>query len=66
MPGIPDIKPYPLPDKPAGKSDQSEDQQLSTALSEAGSSSVEFTRVLERHRAVGGLVRVSRSIRPTS
>ena len=34
------------PDKPA---DKTEEQQLSTALAEAGSSPIEFTRVLERH-----------------
>ena len=33
------------PDQPG----KTEDQQLSTALSEAGSSPIEFTRVLERH-----------------
>jgi thiol-disulfide isomerase/thioredoxin len=38
------------PDK-AGKQETSEDQQLSSALSEAGSSPIEFIRTLERHLA---------------
>ena len=38
------------PDK-AGKQEPSEDQQLSNALSEAGSSPIEFIRTLERHLA---------------